>query len=140
TLRNFTDTNGDGVVDQWSYYKDGLEIYRDVDGDFDGKADQCRWFNTAGTRWGIDRDEDGRIDTWKVISAEEVTAEVVAALRDRDVHRFERLLLSTKELQALGAGPELTAELTKKLAAASKNFRELQSTQSAVTAETKWLY
>jgi len=30
-LRSFADTNGDRVVDRWSYYKDGLEVYRDID-------------------------------------------------------------------------------------------------------------
>ena len=51
TLRRFLDTNGDGKVDQWCYYKDGLEVYRDIDSDFNGKVDQCRWCSTAGTRW-----------------------------------------------------------------------------------------
>jgi hypothetical protein len=50
-LRKFVDTNGDNVVDQWSYYKDGVEVYRDIDSNFNGKADQHRWFNTGGTRW-----------------------------------------------------------------------------------------
>ena len=45
-LRKFVDTNGDNVVDQWSYYKDGVEVYRDIDSNFNGKADQHRWFNT----------------------------------------------------------------------------------------------
>ena len=71
-LRRFVDTNDDNVVDQWSYYKDGLEVYRDIDSTFNGKADQYRWFNTGGSRWAIDANEDGVIDSWKSISAEEV--------------------------------------------------------------------
>ena len=51
-LRKFVDTNGDNVVDQWSYYKDGVEVYRDIDSNFNGKADQYRWFNTGGTPLG----------------------------------------------------------------------------------------
>ena len=66
----------------------GVEVYRDIDENFNGKADQYRWLSTGGIRWGLDDDEDGRIDRWKKISAEEVTAEVVAALRDRDAARF----------------------------------------------------
>ena len=65
-LREFVDTNKDNVVDRWSYYKDGIEIYRDIDGNFNTKADQYRWLGTAGTRWGLDDDENGRIDSWKV--------------------------------------------------------------------------
>src|SRR5207253_2260543 len=30
-LREFVDTNGDNVVDRWSYFKDGIEVYRDID-------------------------------------------------------------------------------------------------------------
>ena len=55
--------------------------YRDIDADFDNKADQYRWFNTGGTRWGIDKNEDGRIDFWQVISAPEVAEELVWALK-----------------------------------------------------------
>jgi hypothetical protein len=57
-LRKFVDTNEDNFVDQWSYYKDGLEVYRDIDSNFNGKADQYRWFHTAGSRWGLDPKED----------------------------------------------------------------------------------
>ena len=101
-LRRFLDTNGDNRVDQWCYFKDGIEIYRDIDVNFNNKADQYRWLGIAGTRWGLDDDENGRIDSWKVISPEEVTAEVVAAFRDRDTARFQRLLLTADDLKSLG--------------------------------------
>ena len=78
-LRRFLDTNGDNKVDQWCYFKDGIETYRDIDGNFNNKADQYRWLGTAGMRWGVDEDENLRIDRWKSISAEETTAEIVAA-------------------------------------------------------------
>ena len=61
-LRRFADTNGDRVVDQWSYYKDGLEVYRDIDTDHNTKPDQCRWLGVAGSRWGVDSNEDGICD------------------------------------------------------------------------------
>ena len=73
TLRQFVDSNADNKVDQWRYFRGGIEVYRDVDKDFDGKADQYRWLGTAGTRWGLDIDEDGEIDRWKSISPEEAT-------------------------------------------------------------------
>ena len=59
-LRKFIDTNGDNVVDQWSYYKDGVEVYRDIDSDFNGKPDQYRWLNAGGTRWGVDKRDANR--------------------------------------------------------------------------------
>ena len=55
-LREFVDTNGDNIVDRWSYYKDGVEVYRDIDTKFTGKANEFRWLNTAGIRWGVDEE------------------------------------------------------------------------------------
>lgn len=138
-LREFKDTNGDNTVDQWSYYKDGVEVYRDIDSNANSKPDQCRWLNTAGTRWGIDANEDGKVDSWKAISAEEVTAELVAALRDRDKARFERLLLTPKELKTLGLGTAKTELLQKKIDAAAAAFGQLATQQKLVGPQAKWV-
>lgn len=138
TLRKFVDTNGDNIVDQWSYYKDGIEVYRDIDSDFNGKADQYRWFQTAGTRWGIDKNEDGKIESWKVISPEEASAEVVAALATRNSDRFAALLLTPEELKSLGLGKERAQRLEEKLANLAKEFRALLSQQKTITKDTQW--
>lgn len=138
-LRNFVDTNGDNMVDQWSYYKDGVEVYRDIDTNFNRKVDQCRWLNTGGTRWGIDVNEDTKIDQWKAISAEEVTAELVAALRDRDRARFERLMLNPKELKAIGLGKTKNDQLQSKIEIALAGFVKLAAQQKLVTSATKWV-
>ena len=66
-LRRFFDTNGDRKIDVWSYYQDGVEVYREIDTNFNGKTDQYRWLNAGGMKWGIDVDEDGKIETWKMI-------------------------------------------------------------------------
>ncbi len=138
-LRTFSDTNGDNVVDQWSYYKDGVEVYRDIDANFNRKADQCRWLNTGGSRWGVDRNEDGTIDYWKSISPEEVTAELVAAIRDRDGERFERILLSATELKDLGVGKTKAEQLRKKTKIAAAGFAKMAAGQSLVTGDSKWV-
>jgi tetratricopeptide (TPR) repeat protein len=138
-LRKFVDTNGDNVVDQWSYYKDGVEVYRDIDSNFNGKADQHRWFNTGGTRWGLDPKEDGTIESWKAISAEEVTAEVVAALAARDADRFARVLLSSDELKNLGLGKSRSAELAEKVGKLSGEFKQLAARQKTVAPQTTWV-
>ena len=62
-LRRFLDTNGNSLVDEWRYFKNGVEVYRDIDSNHNGKVDQSRWLNTGGSRWGIDTNEDGRIDS-----------------------------------------------------------------------------
>jgi tetratricopeptide (TPR) repeat protein len=138
-LRRFVDTNGDNVVDQWSYYKDGVEVYRDIDANYNGKADQYRWFNTGGTRWGLDPKEGGLIDSWKTISAEEVTAEVVAALATRDADRFARVTLSSDELQNLGMGKSRSAELAEKVDKLPGSFKQFAARQKTVTPQSTWV-
>jgi thiol-disulfide isomerase/thioredoxin len=138
-LRRFVDTNADNVVDQWSYYVDGLEVYRDIDADFNGKPDQCRWFNTAGVRWGIDTNEDGKIDRWKEISAEEASDELVRALAEKDAARFSRLLLAADELKALGLSDAKSDELKAKLTAAPEDFRKLTASQKALAGDCRWM-
>ncbi|MCE5267583.1 MAG: redoxin domain-containing protein [Planctomycetaceae bacterium] len=138
-LRKFIDTNDDGVVDQWSYYKDGLEVYRDIDSNFNGKVDQCRWFHTGGSRWGIDRNEDGVIDYWKQISAEEVTSEAVAAITARDADRFARLLLTPTDLRSLGLGKTRSQAVTEKVNQAIKGFTATVARQNSAAPNAVWL-
>ncbi len=139
-LRRFLDSNQDKIVDQWCYFQDGIEIYRDIDGDFDRKADQYRWLNTGGSRWGVDENEDGVIDQWKRISAQEVTLEIVAALASRDTFRFERLLLTEAELRSLQLGEQKAKLLATRLAEAKAGFRGLLADSSEVAAETQWVH
>jgi thiol-disulfide isomerase/thioredoxin len=138
-LRRFVDTNDDNTVDQWCYYKDGVEVYRDIDSNFDGKADQYRWFNTGGSRWGIDANQDGIVDYWKSISAEEVTAEAIAALATRDADRFARLVLAPAELKSLGLGRSRTESLVGKTAKAVAGFKAMAARQTAVASDAAWL-
>lgn len=138
-LRKFVDTNGDNRVDRWGYYRDGIEVYRDIDTDFNRKVDQCRWFNTAGCRWGIDRNEDGQIDQWKVISAEEAAAEAVAALAAADWQRMQRVTLSSDEAKSLGLGKEKLADLLGKLATLEKDFQAVVRSPKALPKTARWL-
>jgi thiol-disulfide isomerase/thioredoxin len=138
-LRKFVDTNDDNVVDQWSYYNDGLEVYRDIDVNFNGKADQYRWFHTGGSRWGIDTNEDGVVDSWKAISAEEVTAEVIAAIGTHDAERFARLALTPDELKSLGLGKSRTENIAEKIAKATAEFKAMSARQKTVTKDTVWV-
>ncbi len=138
-LRQFVDTNGDNVVDQWSYFREGLEVYRDIDANFNGKADQYRWFHTAGSRWGLDTNEDGTIDLWKAISAEEATAEAVAALAKQDGERFMHLALTPEELQSAGLGEEKAKELATRIAALRADFKALLSKTPGLSSEARWV-
>ena len=139
TLRRFVDSNGDGKVDEWRYFQGGIEVYRDVDQDFNGKADQYRWLGTAGTRWGLDDNEDGKIDSWKTISAEEVTAEIMEAIKHKDENRFSRVLLNSQELAKLGLSRTLAQELAKRTREAARAFPNVVRSQSLINQDTQWI-
>lgn len=138
-LRRFADTNGDQQIDLWCYFRFGVEVYRDIDENFNGKTDQYRWLATGGTRWGLDADEDGLIDAWKQISAEEVTAEVVAALRERDADRFAPLVISDKEMSSLGLGDAKKKQIGSLAMAATRGFDELAKEQKVVGNDAQWV-
>jgi thiol-disulfide isomerase/thioredoxin len=139
-LRAFIDSNKDSNLDQWCYFLNGIESYRDVDSNFDGKPDQYRWLGLGGTKWAIDRNQDGRIDEWKTISAEELSFEVLAAIRDKDIQRFERLLITSKEIDSLGLSPDRKAEMTKNVSTATKRFAAAVKTQRSVDQRSKWVH
>jgi len=137
-LRVFADTNGDRVVDRWSYYKDGVEVFRDIDSDHNAKVDQSRWLNSAGSRWGIDKDENGQIESWKVISAEETCEELVDAIKRRDAAAFQRLLPTREDLEAAGFEGPVLADLVARVAAAPAEFARVAAGQKQLGAEAKW--
>jgi len=138
-IRRFADTDGDKKVDLWCYYDQGIEVYRDIDTDQNGKADQYRWLGMAGTRWGLDDNEDGKIDRWRQISVEEVTAEVVAALATKDADRFARLLATEKDLTDAGLGKSMLKRLTEKSEAAAAGFAALAKSQTSVSESARWV-
>ncbi len=137
-LRWFADTNADNRLDRWCYYNAGVEVYRESDTNFNGTADEYRWLSTEGLRWGVDKNEDGVIDSWKMISAEEVTAEVVRAAAQRDAQRFERLLISDEEIAKLELGKEKSAALRQHVTDAAKQFQAWAAGQNVVSKLSKW--
>ena len=138
-LRRFVDSNNDNKLDQWSYYNNGLEVYRDLDTNFDGRTDQYRWVGPAGTRWGLDKDQNGTIDSWKFISAEEVAFECFESIRTRDPQRFNRLLLTSNELAALQLGPQVKQEVSDRLQKARSEFSAMAAGQKKITSKTRFL-
>ena len=138
-LRYFADIDGDPdrQVDQWSYYLNGLEVYREMDTNGDGKQDQFRWLNSAGTRWGVDTTGDGKIDYWKEISAEEVSREIILALATRDAQRFLAVALKEDELRSLELGETLNSTVAQKVAALRTGFANAVSAV-ALTNNAEW--
>ena len=61
-LRRFVALKGRSM-DQWSYYQDGFEVYREVDLDGDRALDEGRWMNAGGMRVGRRQEgEDRRLE------------------------------------------------------------------------------
>src|SRR4051812_26706977 len=123
-LRRFYDSNDDNKIDTWSYYKDGVEVYREVDSNFNGKPDQYRWFNAAGSRWGVDSNEDGHIDSWKSISREEAGQEVLQAVGAGDYARLQALLMTEAEIKMLELSDEEAQKVRDSVKAAQAKFDE----------------
>tara|TARA_R110002111_G_scaffold107056_2_gene165453 strand:- start:14902 stop:16815 length:1914 start_codon:yes stop_codon:yes gene_type:complete len=138
-LRRFVDTNGDNVVDQWRYFNRGLEVYRDIDANFNNKVDGSRWMNLAGTRWGIDRDEDGEIDEWKMISAEEVTRVAIAALASNNTNAFKALMITDEELSNSGIKNPFADKIRESVKGAPKEIPVMLSKTKMITPDTVWV-
>jgi thiol-disulfide isomerase/thioredoxin len=133
--RRFMDTNRDNLVDQWRYFRDGAEVYRDIDSNFNGRADQFRWMNSGGTRWALDTNEDGRIDSYHVISAAETTREAVRALAAKDAAAIEALLVRPGDLVNSVATPDRVQQTP---ARSKGQFATLVAKLGHWTAETQW--
>lgn len=141
-LRRFVDLDGNETVDQYRYYKDGLEVYREIDASGDKKKvniDQMRWFNTGGTRWGVDANKDGVIEQWKIISAEEVSMEAVRALVTGDANILKPLLATTEDLTAVGVEKAAQASILKALASPEQALAEIVKNSKVVKPTTRWM-
>ncbi|QDT69468.1 thiol-disulfide oxidoreductase [Planctomycetes bacterium MalM25] len=138
-LRRFADANADKVVDTWCYYANGLEVYRDVDADFDGRADQYRWFHTGGSRWGLDPNEDTKIDSWRRISPQEVAEEAFLAVQTKDAARFQRLMLTAAEAKSLGLSETLAEGFSEGRKKAASEFKTLVTGQKTIDGKSRFV-
>jgi hypothetical protein len=139
-LRKFHDTTGDGPVNMFAYYKDGEEVYREIDTNANGKIDQYRWVGSYGHKWGVDTDEDGKIDSWLAISPEELSQELLAAVINKDQKRFEALLMSTADLDTLGLPAAELQRIQAKLAGATAQFQKTCQALAKLPADTLWVH
>ncbi len=121
TLRRFVAVGP--KVEQSSYFKDGGEVYREIDTNRDGVADQFRWLNAGGMKWGVDLNGDGRIDAWRLISAEEVCQEAFAALSSSNYDRLKALFITDAEVQSLKLSKTQADRIAKLQAGAMQKFQ-----------------
>jgi len=138
-LRRFMDSDGDGDVDQYSYFKNGLEVYREFDSNKSSRRDQFRWMNFGGTRWGIDTNKDGKIDVWKQISVEEVSRIAVRALVSQDASLLTPLLVTKDDLKRLGIHGNLEAKLIAAVADPAAKLKKAVANSKIITPRSTWL-
>jgi hypothetical protein len=145
TLRRFMDFSGGGRVDQFSYFKDGVEVYRET---LTKAGLNIRWIQTGGMKSGIAQQTQAgkiRIVAWQMISAEEAAYEAFQALATGDAERLQAVLITSQEIASLGLpaadAQKLTAQVqgaAAKLAAvrakvpeiATAKFARLESAQA----------
>lgn len=113
-LRRFANLSGKldarkkPALEQFSYFQDGFEVYRETDSNGDRKIDECRWLNGGGTRivtlkHGTTPQGKEAVEyAWKRISAEEASKVMVLALVSGDLPMLESLMATPEELTALG--------------------------------------
>ncbi|QEH37508.1 Thiol-disulfide oxidoreductase ResA [Aquisphaera giovannonii] len=135
-LRRFVITNGGKSLNQWSYYQDGFEVYRENDLDGDRSPDECRWLNAGGTRVGAIK--GGKIAGWKRISAEEASKVLVQALATRDQALLESLMASPAELAEAGLPKEVVDKVTAGAARRADAVEALLQGLAGWTPKTVW--
>jgi hypothetical protein len=138
-LRRFMDTNGDNKLDVSSYFSDGVEVYREMDTKFNGNVDQYRWLNAGGMKWGVDYNYDGKIDYWKMISAEEVSQEVLQAVLTKDYARLQALWISDAEIKALEMPTAEVSRLRELRNQAAAKFQAAAAKVAALSGPTRWV-
>lgn len=139
TLRRFFDSNGDKKIDIYSYYLDGIEVYREIDSNYDEKIDQYRWLNAGGMKWGIDINQDGKIDSWKIISAEEVSQEILQAVITKDFQRLQALWLTDAELKSLELPTGETARIQELQKQAYTKFQNTLTKLGGLNDKAHWV-
>ncbi|WP_165075550.1 redoxin family protein [Paludisphaera rhizosphaerae] len=135
-LRRFLITNGGKALNQWSYYQDGFEVYRESDLDGDRRLDECRWLNSGGSRVAVVK--DNKIAGWKRISAEEATKVAVQALTVGDASLLETLVASPEELTAAGLPKEVVAKVAEAPAKRDEKIAALVAALKAGGEKTAW--
>ncbi len=146
-LRRFSDTNGDRYPDMFRYYHLGLEVYREIDTNGDYKAkkntrpDEYRWMNWGGTRWGIDQNEDGKIDVWKVLSAQEAARVAVEGLINGDLQAISTVMLNDADIQTLKIPAAMAKELQASVSDLAKKAQASVSAAGgkALNSKSQWV-
>ena len=139
-LCRLVDRNADGKLDQWSYYQDGFEIYRETDNNNDRSIDEVRWMNGGGTRAAkVVGGKVIKVTAWSRLSAEEASKVFVTALVLGDSDLLESVMATPAELETLGI-PK--GEVDQVAVAEKQRVAQIKALRAGLTgwdANTTWL-
>jgi hypothetical protein len=136
-LRRYFDANSDGKIDVWSYYLDGVEVYRERSTQFNKVVDEYRWVNSGGMKWGVSSKGDGKIDFWRMISAEELSQEVMQAVITNDFDRLKALWITDADIDALEMSATEAARVRELRNQAQAKFKSTVA-KLALTPQAHW--
>jgi hypothetical protein len=122
-----------------AFYLNGQEAYREVYPPTPTEPYQFRWLGPNGGKWGVDRDRDGKIDEWLVISPEEVSQELLGAVMERDPKRLAALLPSEEALKGLGLPAAELARIKEKTAGAPKRLADAVEALK-LSPDARWVH
>lgn len=138
-LRRYFSSTGKNV-DLYSYYRDGVEVYREAVSPGAAKPDHFRWINSGGSKHGVDLDRDGKIDTWQAISVEEVSQELMKALATKDLYRMQALLITDADLTYLGVPAEMAEAIKARRKDVKARFEACAAKLTKLDAKANWLH
>ena len=138
-LRRFTDTNADNKADLFRYYRMGLEVYRDIDSDKNEKPDQHRWMNWGGMRWGIDQNEDGKIDSWRMLSAQEAARIAVEAMVRGDIAALSGVMINAEDVKSIQASSDVAKQLLQSAGDPTAELRKIMAASKSLNARSRWV-
>lgn len=137
-LRRFVIANGQDHthLDQWSYFQDGFEVYREDDLDGDQRLDECRWMNAGGSRIAVVK--ANKIKTWKRISPEEASKVLVQALVAADDDLLATVMATPEELKDAGLPRDFVEKAQAALAGRPEKLADLRKSLVGWTKQTVW--
>ena len=122
-----------------AFYVNGQEAYRETYPPAPTEPYQFRWLGPNGGKWGLDKDRDGKVDEWVVISPEEASQEILQAVLTRDPKRLEALLPSEENLKGVGLPAAEIARIKEKSAGAIKRMGDA-AVALKLSPEAKWVH
>ena len=124
-----------GQLDQWGYYQDGFEIYRELDNNGDKSIDEVRWLNGGGSRIGKTKGGQRlKIISWNRISAEEAAKVLVQAIVNGDTELLDTVMATPADLEAAGL-PKVALDAVS--ASEKQRVNQVSALRQAATA-TGW--